>query len=312
VTNAHHLHCLFLWVKHNIFVVMVVEMWVGCFGSVVVNNPSVKLLSVENITDKKLTLGFNTSMPEELGIYQLKDESLEEDGILEFGDTCSLVSEGSEEDYYDCRKRAYAASVNKEKILETLEESQPRLSKAIVDSAPFPVQQGHAKTMPPRHPFSTSDKRTRVRGFDRMSLDLGTSRLSSNMANNALEAGALVPVAIPGQAKSQDDSAANVKPFSSSAPDHSGVRSLKRAQSHLMLGGGGTEDARKNVRSPLHEDSSHEECIADVLNRLGSTSLSSVSLTDDDAVKKVGVCSNSNSKAQSVLYVKCNTRGYFL
>jgi hypothetical protein len=114
------------------------------------------------------------------------------------------------------------------------------------------------------------------------------------MANNALEAGALVPVAIPGQAKSQDDSAANVKPFSSSAPDHSGVRSLKRAQSHLMLGGGGTEDARKNVRSPLHEDSSQEECIADVLNRLGSTSLSSVSLTDDDAVKKVGVCSNSN------------------
>jgi hypothetical protein len=107
VTNAHHLHCLFLWVKHNIFVVMVVEMWVGCFGSVVVNNPSVKLLSVENITDKKLTLGFNTSMPEELGIYQLKDESLEEDGILEFGDTCSLVSEGSEEDYYDCRKRYF-------------------------------------------------------------------------------------------------------------------------------------------------------------------------------------------------------------
>ncbi len=150
------------------------------------------------------------------------------------------------------------------------------------------------------------------RGFDRMSLDLGTSRLSSNMASNALEAGVLVPVAIPGQAKSQDDSAANVKPFSSSAPDHSGVHSLKRAQSHLMLGGGGTEDARKNVRSPLHEDSSQEECIADVLNRLGSTSLSSVSLADDDAVKKVGVCSNSNSKAQSVLYVKGNTRGYFL
>jgi hypothetical protein len=282
------------------------------FDGVVVNNPSVKLLSVENITDKKLTLGFNTSMREELGIYQLKDESLEEDGILEFGDTCSLVSEGSEEDYYDHRKRAYTASVNKEKILETLEESQPRLSKAIVDSAPFPVQQGHVKTMPPRHPFSTSDKRTRIRGFDRMSLDLGTSRLSSNMASNALEAGVLVPVAIPGQAKSQDDSAANVKPFSSSAPDHSGVRSLKRAQSHLTLGGGGTEDARKNVRSPLHEDSSQEECIADVLNRLGSTSLSSVSLADDDAVKKVGVCSNSNSKAQSVLYVKGNTRGYFL
>jgi hypothetical protein len=46
-------------------------------------------------------------MPEELGIYQLKDESLEEDGILEFGDTCSLVSEGSEEDYYDYRKRYF-------------------------------------------------------------------------------------------------------------------------------------------------------------------------------------------------------------
>ncbi len=30
---------------------------------------------------------------------------------------------------------------------------------------------------------------------------------------------------------------------------------------------------------------------------------------DDDVVKKVGVCFNSNSKAQNVLYVKCNVKG---
>ncbi len=28
-------------------------------------------------------------------------------------------------------------------------------------------------------------------------------------------------------------------------------------------------------------------------------------------MKKVGVCSNSNSKAQNVLYMKCNARGQF-
>lgn len=59
--------------------------------------------------------------------------------------------------------RAYAASVNKEKILETLEESQPRLSKAIVDSAPFPLQQGHSKTAPLRTPLSSSEKKARLR-----------------------------------------------------------------------------------------------------------------------------------------------------
>lgn len=59
--------------------------------------------------------------------------------------------------------RAYAASVNKEKILETLEESQPRLSKAIVDSAPFPVQQGHAKPIPSRSPFPAPEQKTRMR-----------------------------------------------------------------------------------------------------------------------------------------------------
>jgi hypothetical protein len=32
-------------------------------------------------------------------------------------------------------------------------------------------------------------------------------------------------------------------------------------------------------------------------------------LIDDDVVKRVGVFSNSNLRAQNVLYVKCNVRG---
>lgn len=62
-----------------------------------------------------------------------------------------------------CFLRAYAASINKEKILETLEESQPRLSKAIVDSAPFPLQQGHSKTAASRSSFSSPEKKARMR-----------------------------------------------------------------------------------------------------------------------------------------------------
>jgi beta-lactamase class A len=33
-----------------------------------------------------------------------------------------------------------------------------------------------------------------------------------------------------------------------------------------------------------------------------------ITFTDDDAVKKVGVCSNSKSKAQNILYVKCDAK----
>lgn len=72
--------------------------------------------------------------------------------------------------------RAYAASVNKEKILETLEESQPRLSKAIVDSAPFPLQQGHSKTkpIPMRSPYSPSEKKSRMRWVFLLTLNLNS------------------------------------------------------------------------------------------------------------------------------------------
>jgi hypothetical protein len=35
-------------------------------------------------------------------------------------------------------------------------------------------------------------------------------------------------------------------------------------------------------------------------------------IPDDDAVKKVGFCSNSNSKVQNILYVKCNVKKWFL
>jgi hypothetical protein len=56
--------------------------------------------------------------------------------------------------------------MNKEKLLETLEESQPRLSKAIVDSAPFPVEQGQKKAVPQRPPFTSAEKKTRMRFVD--------------------------------------------------------------------------------------------------------------------------------------------------
>lgn len=64
-----------------------------------------KILTVENITDKELILDFNTNMPEELGIYTLQDNSSSEYGDLGVGDVCSLSSEASEEDNYENRKR---------------------------------------------------------------------------------------------------------------------------------------------------------------------------------------------------------------
>lgn len=67
----------------------------------IANNPGVRTLAVENITDKCLTLGFSTSMPGELGIYQLRDDSLSDIG----DDTDSLFSEGSEEDGHESRRR---------------------------------------------------------------------------------------------------------------------------------------------------------------------------------------------------------------
>lgn len=76
--------------------------------SAVVNNPSVKMLSVENITDKVLILDFNTNMPEDLGIYTLQDNSSSECGDLGVGDVCSLSSEASEEEIHENRKRYVA------------------------------------------------------------------------------------------------------------------------------------------------------------------------------------------------------------
>jgi hypothetical protein len=70
-------------------------------GSVIVNNPSVRTLAIENITDKVLTLGFSTSMPNELGIYQLRDDSLSDIG----DDTDSIYSEASDDDDHESRRR---------------------------------------------------------------------------------------------------------------------------------------------------------------------------------------------------------------
>ena len=76
----------------------------GCV-SAVVNNPCVKILTVENVTDEKLILDFNTNMSEELGIYTLQDNSSSEYGDLGVGDICSLSSEASEEEIHENRKR---------------------------------------------------------------------------------------------------------------------------------------------------------------------------------------------------------------
>lgn len=67
-----------------------------------------KILSVENITDKELVLDFNTNMPEDLGIYTLQDNSSSEYGDLGVGDVCSLSSEASEEEIHENRKRYFA------------------------------------------------------------------------------------------------------------------------------------------------------------------------------------------------------------
>lgn len=80
--------------------------------SAVVNNPSVKMLSVENITDKVLILDFNTNMPEDLGIYTLQDNSSSECGDLAVGDVCSLSSEASEEETHENRKRSVASFIS--------------------------------------------------------------------------------------------------------------------------------------------------------------------------------------------------------
>lgn len=72
----------------------------------VANNPSVKVISVENITEKDLILNFNTTMPGELGVDVLRDGFLSVHGDPVIGEACSLSSDGSEEDFHDSRKRS--------------------------------------------------------------------------------------------------------------------------------------------------------------------------------------------------------------
>ncbi|KAG0580510.1 hypothetical protein KC19_4G178800 [Ceratodon purpureus] len=233
------------------------------FDSAVVNNPCVKILTVENITDKELILDFNTNMPDELGIYTLQDNSSSEYGDLGVGDVCSLSSEASEEEIHENRKRAYAASLNKEKILETLEESQPRLSKAIVDSAPFPLQQGHSKTAPIRTPLSSSEKKGRMSLSGLQSLETGSLAISAITDDSTNE--------VVADVKSFEDTDQNVKPGT-----------LKRVQSDAMLNA--AEEASKVLGSSRR--GSDDDYLEEVLTRLGCATALDCSFMDEDAVKK--------------------------
>ncbi|XP_024373820.1 uncharacterized protein [Physcomitrium patens] len=247
------------------------------FDNAVVNNPCVKIMSVENITDKELVLDFNTNMPEELSIYTLQDNSSSECEELGVGDECSLSSETSEEDIHENRKRAYAASINKEKILETLEESQPRLSKAIVDSAPFPLQQGHSKTAASRSSFSSPEKKARMR----MSLDLSSSPLSTNLTSlPSLDTGPLAISAITND--SSDKVVADVKSFGAT-DQNAQPGTLKRVQSDAMLI---AADDASGILASSRRSSSDDDYLEEVLTRLGCEALLEFSFTDEDGVKK--------------------------
>ncbi|KAL2649598.1 hypothetical protein R1flu_017726 [Riccia fluitans] len=248
------------------------------FDCAIVNNPSIRTLAIENITDKSLLLGFRTSLPEELGIYQLRDDLQSETG----DDTCSTLSEGSEEDSHENRRRAYAALMNREKLLETLEESQPRLKKAIVDSAPFPVRQGQNKSIPPRPPFapfSGSKKKTGMR----MSLDLATSSsFPSNSDDKGLSRVSPVSDSVSVEGEPKVEPLDVVKPFCHSGEDHV-PRPLKRVQSSAMLGG--NEEVPNVVPEPSQEEVSPGE-IEEVLKRLSDHVISNCTFADEEAEKQ--------------------------
>jgi len=70
------------------------------------------MLSIENITDKKLVLDINSNMPEDLGIYTLQDNSSSEYEDLGVGDVCSLSSEASEEEVHENRKRYFTCLIS--------------------------------------------------------------------------------------------------------------------------------------------------------------------------------------------------------
>ncbi|KAL3702130.1 hypothetical protein R1sor_020152 [Riccia sorocarpa] len=247
------------------------------FDCAIVNNPSIRTLAIENITDKSLVLGFSTSLPEELDIYQLRDDLQSETG----DDTCSTVSDGSEEDSHESRRRAYAALMNKEKLLETLEESQPRLKKAIVDSAPFPVRQGHNKSIPPRPPFaqfSGSKAKTRIG----MSLDLATgSPFPSNNGGKALPRVTSGPIS--GEGDPNVEPLDVVKPFCHSGGDHHVPRPLKRVQSSAMLTG--NEEVPPVVPETCQEEVSPVE-IEEVLKRLSDHVIFNSTFADEEAEKQ--------------------------
>ncbi|BBM97058.1 hypothetical protein MPTK1_1g02700 [Marchantia polymorpha subsp. ruderalis] len=248
------------------------------FDCAIVNNPSIRTLAIENITEKSLVLGFSTSLPEELGIYQLRDDCQSELG----DDTCSTLSEGSEEETHESRRRAYAALMNKEKLLETLEESQPRLKKAIVDSAPFPVQQGHNKSIPPRPPFTpfTGSKR---KARMRMSLDLATSSsFPSNGGDKSLLLVSSGSGSVSGNGESKVESLDAVKPFGHPGDDI-GPRPLKRVQSSAVL------SAIEEVQNIVSESSQEEvspEGIEEVLKRLSDHVISNCTFADEEAAKQ--------------------------
>ncbi|CAM6083476.1 unnamed protein product [Calypogeia fissa] len=244
------------------------------FDCVIINNPSVRTLAIENITDKCLTLGFKTSMPGELGIYQLRDDSQSDIG----DDTDSLFSEGSEEDGHESRRRAYAASVNKEKLLETLEESQPRLSKAIVDSAPFPVQEGPKMSIPPRPPFTIAEKKARMR----MSLDLATSSFISNGGDKTAVLSSSLPSSSTGDGEAKKELLSDVKPFGSTT-DEAAPRPLKRVQSSAMLS---AIEEGPNVVSEGSQEEVSPEGIEGVLKRLGNLVISQCAFPDEEAEKQ--------------------------
>lgn len=118
--------------------------------------------------------------------------------------------------------------------------------------------------------------------FVRMSLDLATSPLSGSLANiPSLESG---PIALAANGdKKPDDSGADVKPFTDTNQKTS-TAIMKRVQSDAMLNM--AEEAGKTYASS-QQNSCQEDFLEEVLNRLGTATISDSSYVDEDAMKKV-------------------------
>eukprot|EP00899_Mesostigma_viride_P021185 jgi/Mesvir1/29068/Mv18376-RA.1 len=127
------------------------------FESVVVNSPAVLRLSLKNITHRRLGLEFTTSLASEVGVYRLSPrflaqgtEDADEGGRADggkpagAGSTARASEEGTAAGGGDAlsskKPSAHGGSsrgalmLDKEKLLETLEESQPRLKLATAHS----------------------------------------------------------------------------------------------------------------------------------------------------------------------------------